>query len=72
MSKRKIVEWARAGYTSTLYIVRMTAPPLLGGLLGYMADQKLGSNPIILICGILMGLIFAVYHTYKKVKDMYD
>lgn len=44
----------------------------LGALtyLGYWGDQKLGTGPVLLLVGLVLGAITAFYTLYRMLKDV--
>lgn len=63
---QKVTEWIRVGFIATTYIVRMTLPPLVGGFLGFRADERLGTGPLMLTIGVILGLILSIFALYRK------
>ena len=51
----------------------LLAAPTIGFLIGYWADDKLGTQPYLLIVGIVLGFVAAareIYNLLKKAQAM--
>ena len=44
---------------------------IVGGIaIGLWADSKLNTQPLLMICGLVLGLVVAIYGVYRMIRPL--